>query len=167
MPGRGAVDEHPAAGRIGADPQSVRRVIGQVVGQCVRDAGPRLIEPIADLCDLELVAAPTAAKLVIVQPVAKDVIQLAHLRGAGNSTGIDPFRDLVQELAEEPEALEPVLGGKAVPGEARRLDGSSPLADQAMRSQPLKERFDVRKGVDRPIALVFERVREFDEELVG
>jgi hypothetical protein len=142
-------------------------VVGQVVRERVCDAGARLVEPIADLRDLELIRALLAAELVVVQAMAKDVVQLAYLCRRGTPAGIDVLSDFVQKLAQKPEAFQPLLGSMAVPSKPGGLYRAPALADQVVPPQPIQERVDVGKRIRRAIALELKRIREFDEQLVG
>jgi len=98
-PGRGPVDEQVAAARIGADPEPRRRVIGQELGERAGDGGACLVEPVADLGERVPRPVRVALDLVVVQPVPKDVIEVAQLVGGRVAALRHLLRDLMQELA--------------------------------------------------------------------
>lgn len=166
-PGRGAIDEEIPAAGVGADAQPRRRVIGQELGERAGDGGPCLVEPIADLG--EGVSGPIriALDLVVVEAVAEDVVEVAQLLGCRVPRLCHLGGDVVQELAQVVEPFNPPSRLIRVASQMSGFNCQTTPTDQASFAEPRQKRGDVGDGIHGLAALVFERVSEGDEELLG
>ena len=128
--------------------------------------GARLVEAIAHLRDLVARSARRTLQLVVVQAVAKDVVELGDPLGADLAGLGDIARGGVQDVPEVPEALQPALGLLWVAPQARRLGGpAAALISPCARSQSRRASASG-THVLGVAPRASSRVREGDEQLV-
>ena len=165
--GGGAIDEEVPASLVGADPQPGRVVIGQELRERAGDGGARLVEPVAYLGEGVARSIRISLDLVVVQSMAKDVVELAKLFAGGVVVLGDLRCDAVQNLPQMLEPLEPPSRLLRVAPQSGRLRRQATATDQSSLAQPGKQRGDIGNGVSRLATLVLERVSEGDEQLLG
>lgn len=164
---RRSVDEEEPTARIGADAQPRRRVVGEKLGQRAGNRRSGLVEAVADLRERVAGSVWIALDLVVVQPVSKDVVEVAQLRGGGVAALGHLGGDAMQDLAKVVEPLDPASGLVRVAAEAGGFSRQAAAADQPALPQPREQRGDVGDGIHRLATLVLKRVPEGDEELLG
>lgn len=165
--GRRTIDEEKSAAGVGAHAQSRRGVIGQELGQRAGDGCPRLVEPVADLGEGVTGAIRISLDLVVVEPMPKDVVEVTKLVGGGMAVLGHLGRDAVQQLAEMVEAFNATRRLIGVPSKVSRFNSEPTPTDQSPLAEPCQQGGDVGHGINGLATLVFERVPEGNEELLG
>lgn len=166
-PRRRAIDEEEPAAGVGAHPKPRRRVVGQELRERGGDGRSRLVEPVADLG--EGVSGPIriTLDLVVVEPMPEDVVEVTKLVGGGMAVLGDLRRDAVQQLAQVVEPFNTTRRLIGVPSKTRRFNRESTPTDQSTLAEPGQQGTDVGQGIHWHATLVFQRVPEGNEELLG
>ena len=162
-----AIDEEKPAARVGAHAQPRRRVIGQELGQRGGDGCPRLVEPIADLGEGVTGPIRITLDLVVMEPMSEDVVEVTKLIGRGMAVLGHLGGDAVQQRAQVVESFNSTRGLIGVPSKVGRFYREPPPADQSALAEPGQQRGDVGDGINGLATLVFQRVSEGNEELLG
>ena len=166
-PRRRAIDEEEPAAGVGAYAKPRRRVIGQELRERGGDGRARLVEPVADLGEGVPGPIRITLDLVVVKPMAEDVVEVTKLVGGGMAVLGDLSRDVVQQLAQVMEPFNTTRGLIGVTSKTCRLDREPTPADQSTLAEPGEQGSDVRQGIRCLATLVFQRVPEGNEELLG
>ena len=129
-------------------------------GACLVQAVAHLGEGVARALDIQM-------QLVVMEPMAQDVVQLTNLALRRLPSLVRAGSHLVDQPAQVSKTLEPSLGFRRLTTQTTTLADASTIADQIALAQPAKQRVDGRHSVDRLAPFVLQGVGEFDEELVG